>query len=60
MKFDRSVPNEEKNPWVAEFEAAMSCGVGTFTMLVAELRTRSHSVLWKKKSLSFFTGPPME
>ena len=34
----------------------MSSGVGIATIVVAALRTRSHSVLWKKKSLSLMTA----
>src|SRR5580658_10399959 len=46
--------------WTAGEAAAMSCGAGTTAVNSALLRTRVHSVLVKKNSLFFLTGPPIE
>src|SRR5579884_4239918 len=58
---ERSFPKVLKNaPVVAGSDAAISWGVGTQFRTFELLRTRVHSVLLKKNSLSFTTGPPIE
>jgi hypothetical protein len=47
-----------KNACVLAAEAARNSGVGISDWLLALPRTRIHSGLAKKKSLSLMTGPP--
>src|SRR5437764_583093 len=53
-------PNFWKKACVFGSDRPNSSGVGTYAVLFELLRMRVHSVLEKKNSLFFATGPPTE